>query len=164
MTLDALRTTFDHEMALTRRLLERVPDDAFDWKPHEKSYSLGGLAAHLAQLPHWGADIVERPEYDFAMAPAPAVPPTTTAGLLASFDGHVTNARRALEGLRDAEFDAPWVLKRGGHTLLSMPRIAAVRQLLIHHMIHHRGQLTVYLRLRDVPLPSIYGPTADEHP
>jgi uncharacterized damage-inducible protein DinB len=162
MNRDALRAAFDHEMTLTRRVLERVPDDAFDWKPHEKSYSLGGLAAHLAQLPHWGADIVERSEYDFATAPAPAAPPTTKAGLLASFDGHVANARRALEARSDAEFDAPWVLKRGAHTVLSMPRIAAVRQLLLHHMIHHRGQLTVYLRLRNVPLPPIYGPTADE--
>lgn len=151
-------------MALTRRVLERVPGDALAWKPHEKSYSLGGLAAHLAQLPHWGPDIVERSEYDFATAGPAAEPPATPEGLLASFDTHVADARRALEARSDAEFEAPWVLKRGGHVLWSMPRIAAIRHLLIHHMVHHRGQLTVYLRLRNVPLPPLYGPSADERP
>jgi uncharacterized damage-inducible protein DinB len=164
MSVEALRAELDHEMALTRRVLERVPEHAFDWKPHEKSSSLGSLATHLARLPHWGADIVERSEYDFATAPAPAAPPATRAELLAAFDAHVADARRAIEARSEAELDAPWVLKRGGHTVLSMPRITAVRQLLIHHMIHHRGQMTVYLRLQGVPLPPIYGPTADERP
>jgi len=159
---DVLLAELDHEMAVTRRVLERVPDHAFAWKPHEQSFSLGGLATHLAQLPHWGRQILDQDFYDLTTATGRTAEKSTRAEVLDTFDRHVTEVRRALTGHPDAELAAPWALKRGHHTVMSMPRLAALRRFLIHHAIHHRGQLTVYLRLQGVPLPPIYGPTADE--
>lgn len=159
---DAFIVEFDHEMAATRRVLERVPEDAFDWTPHERSFSLGGLASHLAQLPHWGRQILDDESYDLAGATGRSAPKASRAEVLDTFDQHVSDVRRALVTGSDAELAAPWTLKRGTHIVLSMPRIAALRRFLLHHVIHHRGQLTVYLRLRDVPVPPLYGPTADE--
>ena len=159
---DAFIVEFDHEMAATRRVLERVPDDAFEWTPHERSFSLGGLASHLAQLPHWGNQILDAEMYDLAGATGRSAPKSSRAEVLETFDRHVGEVRRALVAGSDAELAAPWTLKRGAHVVLSMPRIAALRRFLLHHVIHHRGQMTVYLRLRDVPGPPLYGPTADE--
>ena len=158
---DAALAEFDHEMAVTRRVLERVPESAFDWKPHDKSFSLGGLATHLAQLPHWGTQILERNSYDLATS-QPRPPKTTVAEVLTTFDGHVAEVRRAMLARSDAELYALWSLKRGTQTLMQLPKLTALSSFLIHHTIHHRGQLTVYLRLQGVPLPPIYGPTADE--
>ena len=159
---DALLAEFDQEMAVTRRLLERVPENAFGWKPHEASFSLGGLATHVAQLPHWGRQILDQEFYDIGASTGRATPKDTLADVLTTFDAHVQEVRRALTSKADAELQAPWSLKRGAHTVLTMPRISAVRRFMMHHVIHHRGQLTVYLRLQGVPLPPIYGPSADE--
>lgn len=159
--VDALLPEFDHEMTVTRTLLERVPEDKFDWKPHQKSFSLGELAQHVATIPYWGTVTVSRPGIDIASEPRPD-PLTTRAAVLAVFDGHVADARAALAGRSDAELMVPWTLANGGQTVFSMPRAAVWRSFVLSHLIHHRGQLSVYLRMHDVPLPSIYGPSADE--
>ena len=159
---EAFIVEFDHEMAATRRVLERIPEDAFEWSPHARSFSLGALASHLAQLPHWGRQILDAESYDLAGATSRSAPKVTRAEVLETFDRHVGEVRRALGAGSDAELAAPWTLKRGSHIVLSMPRIGALRRFLLHHVIHHRGQLTVYLRLREVPVPPLYGPTADE--
>jgi uncharacterized damage-inducible protein DinB len=162
MTLkDAFLPDFDHEMAVTRRVLERVPEAAFGWKPHEKSFALGGLATHIAQIPRWGESILDRESYDVAQGGRPAEAPSHAA-VLETFDRHVANVRKRLLERSEAELMAPWSLKRGAQTLMLMPRLTALRSFLLHHIIHHRGQLTVYLRLQDVPLPPLYGSTADE--
>lgn len=162
-TREMLLAEFDHEMAMTRLVLERVPESGLAWRPHEKSFTLAGLATHLAHLPHWGTRILEQPSYDLATA-SPARPPElpATSAVLDTFDRHVTEVRRALLGTSDAELAAPWSLKRGAQLVMSLPRVVAFRRFLLHHVIHHRGQLTVYLRLQNVPLPPLYGPTADE--
>lgn len=162
--IDALLVEFDQEMACTRELLARLPEDAFAWKPHERSYSLGGLATHLAQLPHWGSQILEGDGYDMGASTDRTPEKRTRADVLETFDRHVADVRRGLTTRTDAELSAPWTLRRNGQTLLTMPRLTAIRRFLLHHVIHHRGQLTVYLRLRNVPLPPMYGPTADERP
>jgi uncharacterized damage-inducible protein DinB len=156
---------FDHEMAVTRRLLERVPDGALAWKPHDRSFSMGALSTHLAQLPRWGRTILDRESYDLAeSAGRSPVEAGSQAEMLRLFDEHVADVRRALTASSDAVLRAPWALRQGGQVLMSMPRLAALRRFLLHHVIHHRGQLTVYLRLQNVPVPPIYGPTADERP
>jgi uncharacterized damage-inducible protein DinB len=161
--VDALLPEFDHEMSVTRKLLERVPEERFGWKPHEKSYTLGQLAQHVATVPMWGAITINQSELDIGGAQQlPAV--TNREGLLALFDGHVAGTRAALAGKSDAELMAPWTLKAGGKTLFSMPKAAVWRSFVMSHLIHHRGQLSVYLRIQNVPLPSMYGPSADENP
>jgi uncharacterized damage-inducible protein DinB len=168
MAAMALKDTFlpeyDHEFATTRRLLERVPEAEFGWKPHEKSMTLGQLAGHIANLAFWCSATMDAPFYDLASGAKEATidSPASVAELLEGFDRKVAAARASLAKATDAEFMAPWALKQGGHEIFSMPRAAAVRSFVFNHMIHHRGQLTVYLRLKDVPLPPIYGPTADE--
>ena len=161
---ETLLPEFDHEMANTRRLLELVPAADAEWRPHPKSYSLGDLAAHIARLPLWGRFTLEQPELDLG-APANASLArarfTTTPELLEQFDRNVREARTALAATSDADMDTVWALKNGGITVFSMPRAAVLRGFVLSHMIHHRGQLSVYLRLRDVPLPALYGPTAD---
>jgi uncharacterized damage-inducible protein DinB len=160
--VDALLPEFDHEMTTTRKALERVPEDRFDWKPHAKSFSLGALATHLANLPTWGTETLTRSEIDLpAVPPAPGTLPSKTE-LIAAFDRNVAAARAAMTGKTDAELQAIWSLKRGGKTLFSMPKTAVMRSFVLSHMIHHRAQLGVYLRLLDVPVPATYGPTADE--
>ena len=159
---ESLLVEFDHEMAVTRRLLDRVPEAAFSWKPHEKSFSLGGLAMHLARLPHWGTQILEGDAYDAGMESPPKPDPASLAEVLAAFDRNVTEVRRALTTRSDAELRATWTLKKAAHVVLSMPKVSALRRFMLHHVIHHRGQLTVYLRLQNVALPPIYGPSADE--
>lgn len=161
--VDSLLPEFDHEMTTTRKLLERVPDDRLDWKPHPKSTSLGGLATHLANLPIWGAMTVDRTELDLAESGV-AEPIRSRAELLARFDANVKATRAAVAGKSDAELMAPWTLKRAGQTIFSMPRIGVWRSFVMSHLIHHRGQMSVYLRMHDVALPSIYGPSADEQP
>lgn len=158
---DGLLAEFDHETATTRKLLERVADDKLAWKPHGRSMSLGALATHLSQLPHWGDAILNHPTFDLADAPPPAAEATSRAAIVSGFDGHVRAARAALDKT-DAELAALWTLKRGGQEIFAMPRAAAFRSFVLYHMVHHRGQLSVYLRLNDIPVPSIYGPSADE--
>jgi uncharacterized damage-inducible protein DinB len=150
---------FDQEMATTRRLLERVPDDQGAWKPHEKSFPLGHLAQLVAWMPGWIATTLRETEIDLASGGEYSL--EQTESLLRQFDENVKGTRRALDSVTGADLDVPWSLKRGDQVLFTSPRGEVVRQHL-NHLIHHRGQLTVYLRLLDVPLPSIYGPTADE--
>ena len=159
---DSLLPEFDQEMAATRQVLERLPEAAFGWRPHPKSYDLGGLATHLAQSPHWGTSILKHDGHDLTTTGSPAVALTTVADVLDRFDRHVTEVRAALLEMADGQLLAPWALRRGTHLVMSMPRIAALRAFVVHHSIHHRGQMTVYLRLQDVPLPPLYGSTADE--
>lgn len=161
--LDALLPEFDHEMATTRRLLERVPEDKFAWKPHEKSMTLGALAGHLANLPYWCSATLDVTELDLDtyVDQRPKLPISRVA-LLEEFDQKVATARTKLTEATDASFSARWTLKKGDQVMFTMPRISAIRGFVMNHSIHHRGQLSVYLRLNDVPLPPMYGPTADE--
>jgi uncharacterized damage-inducible protein DinB len=162
---EALLPEFDHEMGTTRRLLERLPESELSWKPHAKSMSLGGLATHLTQIPQWVGTIVNESYFDLAtpgVGPAPEL--KTRSDILSTFDKHVAQARAQMAGKSDPELMMPWSLKQGDKELFTLPRIAALRSFLLNHSIHHRGQLSVYLRLKDVPVPSIYGPSADESP
>ncbi len=150
---------FDAEMAATRRLLERVPTERGPWKPHEKSFPLGHLAQLVALMPAWIATTLRTPKTDLAAGGGYSFEPTEK--LLAMFDANVEQARAALAEVTGAALEEPWSLTMGERVLMTAPKGEAARQHL-NHLIHHRGQLTVYLRLVDVPLPSIYGPTADE--
>jgi uncharacterized damage-inducible protein DinB len=158
---DALLPEFDHEMGTTRRLLERVPDDHLGWKPHDRSMTLGRLATHLAEIPQWSEQMLDHDEMNLTGAYQPRQE-QSRAAILALFDAATTQARKCLASKSDAELMAPWSFKREGKTLFSMPKVAVVRSMLLNHMVHHRGQLSVYLRLKDVPLPAMYGPSADE--
>jgi uncharacterized damage-inducible protein DinB len=160
--VDALLPEFDHEMTTTRKVLERVPDDRFDWKPHGKSFSMGELARHVATLPMWGSTTLTQSELDLGGDNARMPALKTRAEVLTSFDNAVSNTRAALAGVSDAELMAPWTLKRSGQVIFSMPKATVWRSFFMNHVIHHRGQLSVYLRLNDVPVPSMYGPSADE--
>ena len=150
---------FDQEMTTTRRLLERVPTDKGPWRPHPKSFPLGHLAQLVAWMPGWIANTVRESALDLATAPKYSF--ETTETLLKEFDTNVRAAREALAASKDADYPAPWSLKHGDRVLFTAPRGTVVRTH-INHLIHHRGQLSVYLRLNNVPLPPIYGPTADE--
>jgi uncharacterized damage-inducible protein DinB len=157
---DALLTEFDHEMKTTRSLLERVPLENGPWKPHTKSRGIGALATHIANLPGLGFKIASESELD-ASSRIGQPEYATMDTLLAAFDENVAAARAAIATLDDAGYATTWKFTHGGHVIVSGPRSVMLRSMLMNHMIHHRGQLSVYLRLNDVPLPSIYGPTAD---
>jgi uncharacterized damage-inducible protein DinB len=150
---------FDQEMATTRRLLERVPTEHGEWRPHPRSFPLAHLAQLVATMPGWLTRTVRDTHIDLSQGAGYSY--QTTAALLEQFDRHVAEARAALAGATDAELGMDWSLKHGDRVLFTSPRRWVVRNT-ISHLIHHRGQLTVYLRELDVPIPSIYGPTADE--
>lgn len=151
---------FDGEMATTRRLLERLPAGKLDWKPHAKSKSLGELATHVTELPRFGIRF-EKDTFVVGSEKAPGL--ASVADYLARFDENVAAARASIERMPDERMELEFaVLKPNGETFLSLKRRSLLRRLLLNHGIHHRGQLSVYLRLLDVPLPPIYGPTADE--
>ena len=156
---ESLLPEFDQEMATTRRVLERVPGAQAEWKPHPKSFSLGHLAQLVSRMPGWIANTLKETRLDLLRAGGYSIEKTET--LLAGFDQNVRDARAALQAAQDADFEVPWSLTRGDQVLFTSPRAAVVRSH-ISHLSHHRGQLTVYLRLLDVPVPPIYGPTADE--
>jgi len=161
----ALLQEFDHEMATTRKTLERLPEDKFDWAPHERSMKLVQLASHLAEMPGWGTVGLKQDSLDLAPVGGPAFEPfraKSRAEVLERFDKNVAAARAAIADTDDPEYMKPWSLLRSGQTLMTMPKIAVVRSFVINHIIHHRGQMTVYLRLNNVAVPSIYGPSADE--
>ena len=160
--LPLLLSEFDREMGATRRVLVRVPDAHLCWRPHERSMTLGRLATHIASLPGWLATIVRQYTFDLIDVPVQPIADPTIAAALARFDAASADARRALVDSTDARLLEPWTLRKEGHDLVSAPRIVALRTEGLYHLTHHRGQLTVYLRLLDVPLPPIYGPTADE--
>lgn len=158
---------FEQEMAATRRVLERVPEDKVDWKAHEKSNTIGWNANHLAEIPGWGANILTEPHYD--MNPTGSDPyktPTlaTRKDILAAFDEGVAATKKALAGMTDEKANEIWQFKDNGQVLLEMPRAVAFRMWVLSHSIHHRAIMTVYYRLNGVPVPAIYGPSADESP
>ena len=161
----ALLPEFDHEMANTRKTLERVPYDKFGWKPHEKSMPMGNLAVHLATLPGWTVQTLKQDSLDFAPPggePFKLPEAKSTEEIVSMFDHHVAEARAALSDATDEELMKPWSLLMAGKTIFTLPRVAVLRGFVMNHSIHHRAQLGVYLRLNDVPVPSIYGPSADE--
>jgi uncharacterized damage-inducible protein DinB len=156
---------YDQEMATTRRVLERVPEDQFGWQPHEKSMTLGRLATHVAELAGWARTFLKNDSLDLAPPGGSGYQPQTAASraeLLEMFDKNVAGTRAAIEATDDAALLQKWTLLKGGRTIFTLPRVAVLRTMLLNHVIHHRGQLTVYLRLTGTPVPSVYGPTADE--
>ena len=157
----ALLPEFDHEMSNTRKSLERVPEDKLSWKPHNKSMTMGGLATHLATINHWADAIVGTDSFDVSTAPPPSEIKSRKE-LLDTFDQDTATARKAIAGASDEALMKPWSLKSKGNTIFTLPRIAVLRSFIMNHAIHHRAQLGVYLRLNDIPVPSIYGPSADE--
>ena len=164
---EAMLPEFDQEMATTRKVLDRVPEDKLGWKPHEKSWPMGDLATHLVNLPECVDIAIKQDSLDLAppgAEPQRAKPVTSHAEMLERFDKAVAAARATLAEASDEHLLKPWTLLRGGQTILTLPRVAMLRGFVISHMIHHRGQMSVYLRLNDVPVPSIYGPSADENP
>ena len=163
---ESLLPEYDQEIAGTRRTLERVPADKFDWKPHPKSLSMISLAAHMAGLPSLATLTIERDDVDTAsggpMEPPPQ--PADTAELVATLDKTAAEARAALAGASDAELMKPWSMLTNGTIVFTLPKVVVLRSFVINHLIHHRAQLGVYLRMNDIPVPSLYGPSADEAP
>jgi uncharacterized damage-inducible protein DinB len=161
--IDALLPEFDREMGLTRKLLDRVPDGQFDWRPHPTSVTLGRLAEHLAEMPLWAAMTMTQSELEMTTQRPPEYQrPATRNAVLAMFDSNLKNGRANLAGKTDGEFMAPWTLKAGGKEVFTMPKVAVMRNFVLNHMVHHRGQFSVYLRMLGVKIPSIYGPSGDE--
>lgn len=162
-TVQELLQELEQEAPATRRVLARVPAEQFDWRPHERSMSMGQLANHLAGLPRGIVYATLQESFDPGALPPPS-PPASTEEMLATFDAGMDYARQQLAAMPDADLGIPWKIMRGDKQVLAMPRGAALRTILLNHSYHHRGQLTVYLRLNGIPLPSVYGPTADEPP
>lgn len=162
---ETLLPEFDHEMATTRKCLERMPEDKAAWKPHAKSFDLGRLCLHVAELAGWAKMALTTTELDFDPPAGPKREPTryeSKAQMLKVFEEGSAASRAAIAAASDADFGANWTLKAGDHVFFTMPRATVVRSIVLNHLIHHRGQLSVYLRQLDVPVPAIYGPSADE--
>lgn len=157
--IEPLLREFDNEMRVTRRVLERVPCDRLDWKPHSKSMSLRQLATHVTELPRWGLRIEGE---TWAVGSENAPPMASTTEFLARLDENVSASRAAIAQKTDEQLRERLTVTRGGETFFTLPKVSILRRVLLNHLIHHRGQLSVYLRLNDVPLPAIYGPSADE--
>lgn len=156
---------FDQEMQGTRKVLERCPDEKWNWKPHDKSGTLGWLASHVATMVDWLPVTIKTEELDYAPVGGPSWEPPKIDNrqqLLAEFDKNVVAARAALASVSDAEMMKNWRLLAGGQEIFTMPRVACIRGMVMNHIIHHRAQLTVYLRLLNVAVPGLYGPSADE--
>lgn len=158
----SLLPEFDQEMAITRRVLERVPEDKLDYKPDPKSMNMARLAGHVAEMPGWASMTINMPELDFAKGDYKPTEMTSREQILAAFDKTVAESRAAIESASDEHLMQNWALKNNGQVLFEMPRIACLRGMVMNHTIHHRGQLSVYLRLAGAKVPSIYGPSADE--
>ena len=157
----ALLPEFDHEMANTRKVLERVPEEKFGWKPHGKSGTMGWLANHVAEIPGWAGPTLEQSTLDMT-GYTPPPQPTTRAEVLEKFDNNVKSSREVIARAADATFMEQWSLVADGKPMFTLPKIAVLRGFVMNHMIHHRAQLTVYLRMNDVAVPALYGPSADE--
>lgn len=158
---DGLLAEFDHEMASTRRVLACVPADKLGWLPHPRSRTFGALAAHISAITFWSAHILEREAFDLDdAAPVAEAPAASMPAVLQQFTDGVALGRRLLDR-SEAELQAMWALRQAGQPLFAMPRAAAFRTFVLGHVVHHRGQLSVYLRLNDIPVPPIYGPSAD---
>ena len=156
---------FDQEMTASRKTLERIPEDKLSWKPHPKSMPLDRLAGHLAELAGWASPTILQDSLDFMPAGGPPMQPTIATSrkqVLEIFDKNRDESRKAIAGASDEHLMKNWSLLRGGQTLMTMPRFVVLRSFFMSHMIHHRAQLGVYLRLNNIPVPSVYGPSADE--
>jgi uncharacterized damage-inducible protein DinB len=161
----SLLPEFDQEMANTRKVLERIPEDKLEWKAHPKSNTIGWVSKHLADLPSWTTETLKHESLDIAPPggqPFKLPEAKTRQAMLDLFDKNVAAARAAIGAASDADFMKTWTLLKGGQKLFSMPRIAVVRSMVLNHSIHHRGHLCVYLRLNNVPVPALYGPSGDE--
>ena len=159
---DAFVGELQQEAAATRKCLERIPEDKFDWKPHEKSFTMIRLATHIAEMVSWAKDTVEKPELDFAGQDFKPFEPKTTAELVEYFDAQYAAATESLKNVSDAVMMENWKMRNGEKIYVDLPRVQVMRGFIFNHIVHHRGQLSVYLRLRDIPVPPIYGPSADE--
>lgn len=152
----------EQEAATTRKVLERIPADKFDWKPHEKSMTMGKLASHVAEMHGWTKPTVEDIELDFAKMDYKPFEPKTTEELVAYLDKNVSEAIEVLKTISDDGWHDDWSLRNGEQIYFTIPKIAVMRGMVLNHIVHHRGQLSVYLRLNDIPVPAMYGPSADE--
>ena len=162
---DVFLSEFDHEMNTARATLERIPDDKLSWKPHEKSMPLGRLAGHVAELAGWPVPAIDQDFLDFRPPGQPPLQPTIATSrkqVLEIFDKNREQSRRAISNASDEHLMKNWSLLNGGQTIMTMPRFVVLRSFCINHMIHHRAQLGVYLRLNNIPLPALYRPSADE--
>jgi uncharacterized damage-inducible protein DinB len=162
---DGFLQELEQESAATRKMLERVREDKLDWRPHEKSMTLARLASHLAELPGWSAAVLSEDEFDMAPPGGPAYEPQmldSLSAILDLFDANLAKMHELLSSTSDEEFMKQWTLKSGGEKVFSAPKISVMRTTLFNHAVHHRGQLSVYLRLTGAPVPATYGPTADE--
>ena len=158
----AFLNELDNEAKVTRQCLERIPAEKFDWKPHEKSMTFGRLASHVAEMFGWTGSTLKQDVLDFATREYTPFEPRTTEELVAFFDKHIADAKAALADASDETFMKDWTMRNGEQVYFTMPKVAVMRSFVMNHIIHHRGQLSVYLRLNDISVPSIYGPSADE--
>lgn len=160
--IDPLIAEFEREAAATRRVLERVPEEKFGWRPHPKSMTMGRLATHVAETPGWLAAILEQDEMAFNPEEYKPKEAASRAELLQIFDDNMAMAAKLMTGQSNDHVMAMWRMKVGDQIAFEAPRIGVIRSMILNHTYHHRGQLTVYLRLNDIPVPSVYGPSADE--
>ena len=158
----ALIAELKHEAANTRKMIERIPSDKFEWRPHEKSMTIGRIATHIADIPIWFKRIITADEFDFATSVINRETKETTEAILWLFDERLQEAINLLEGAPDEKLNAIWTLRRGDHLFFQLPKKVSLRNFGYNHVYHHRGQLSVYLRLLDIPVPGMYGPSADE--
>jgi uncharacterized damage-inducible protein DinB len=158
----ALIAELENEGKVTRKVLERVPADKYDWKPHERSMTFGRLATHVAEMHGWAKSTVEQSEIDFAKFDYKPFEPKTTEELVQHFEKNYNDAIQALKTASDEIWTEPWSLRNGEQIYFTIPKIAVIRGMVLNHIVHHRGQLSVYLRLNDIPVPAMYGPSADE--
>ncbi|QOY86600.1 DinB family protein [Paludibaculum fermentans] len=162
---ELLKPELEQELAKTRKTLERLPEDKLTFKPHDKSFELGALATHLATIPLWGKMTMGSSELDLAPEGKPLEQPkriTSAADALARFDQHAADITAAVASATDEDFQTEWALKMNGNVMFKMSRYTVIRSMILNHLIHHRAQLGVYYRLLDIPVPAVYGPSADE--
>lgn len=159
---ETIAAELKQEAATTRKMLERLPESEFGWKPHEKSMSLGRLAAHVVEMTGWVGETVTKDQIDFAAGDYVPTEAKTAEELLTMFEKTIASCLDALNGASDEHLMQPWTLRNGEQVYFTLPRIAVIRRMSLNHMVHHRGQLSVYMRLRDIPVPGMYGPSADE--
>jgi uncharacterized damage-inducible protein DinB len=162
MINEALIAELKHESALTRKILERVPTEKLQWKPHEKSMTLGRLATHVAEIPHWISEIINGEEFDFANRGYKSPVVTSQEELVAICEAQTNQAIASLAGTDEASLNKIWTVRNGEQVFFQLPKKVAIRGWGLSHLYHHRGQLSVYLRLLDIPVPGMYGPSADE--
>ena len=158
----ALLAELKHEASNTRKMLERVPSDNLQWKPHEKSFSIGYLASHIANIPVWAGRIIEADEFDFAKSDFTTPQGVSATDIVEKFDKNLADAIKILEETSDDVLNNPWSMRNGEHVFFTTPKKVSLRNFLLNHAVHRRGQLSVYLRLLDIAVPGMYGPSADE--